>query len=549
MYNFIKHLINSNTASSSNAKPSNQSRKRDLRDSVRTQHLDYQRFEERQVLTGIFLDVHGTVWVSGTPGNDTMVANMVPSFFGPASVEVTMNELTATYQVSEINELVFIGRAGDDVITNNTAIPSRMFGGPGNDRLTGGFGNDLLAGNAGDDVLIGRDGDDILIGGLGNNVLDGGAGNDRLFGGYGGTNLIMGGPGDDIIFAGDQGDEIHSGPGNNQVYGNVGPDLIFGGTGRNILMGNGGDDVIIVEGNNNFVSGGTGNDSLFVRGNNNVLRGGHGNDGLMAQGQNNRVLPGTGNNRILVPPGQSVPAIAPHNVAIRFINQSANWTLREMEAVDQGLRALHHRTGGTMVLRDTTSNQPLTFARYQTGDPALQGQQTLNSLAGNFVFKANGSVTATYQREIRVGGFNPDIRDQYLAVGLAIVREISHNWDSEYEINRRLPGRGNIYSQFIGLSSWRTFNPGAGFIRGSVTTSEPFEFQVIGNTVHIPTRTWWYRNNSSFTHFSGAHNAKADWAATWEYLFMEPIYGSVLPGYSEVLPKTNRVNQLLDAMA
>jgi len=525
-------------------------RKQNLRRKPRSGSFDYQRLEIRQVLTGFNLDSGGTLWVSGTEQADVMQASIETDFFMQPMLQVTMNNLVFVRPISQVRELVFIGRAGDDVITNNTSIPSRMFGGAGNDVLTGGFGNDLLAGGRGDDVLMGRGGDDILIGGLGSNTLDGGPGNDRLFGGYGGHNIIRGGSGDDMIFAGDQGDEIHGGPGNNQIYGNIGPDRIHAGPGRNTILGNGGDDVIIVEGNNNFISGGSGNDSIFVQGNNNTLRGGTGNDGLLAYGSNNRVLPGLGNNRILVPPGQAVPHVSSNNVAVRFVNRSGNWSLDEMEAVDRGLRALHHRTEGTMILRDTTSNQPLTFARYEAEDPALNGHTTLNSLNGNFSFAADGSVTATYQREIRVGDFNLNNAQQVRMLGMSIVKEVAHNWDSNYEINRRLPGRGNIWPEFTSISSWRTFNPGAGFVRGQTTTQEPFEFQVIGNNnIQIPTRDWWYRSNSSFTNTSARDNAKADWAATWQYIFMEPVYGSVLPGFNNVLPKVTKVNQLLEMMS
>jgi Ca2+-binding RTX toxin-like protein len=512
--------------------------------------FDYQRLEVRQVLTGFNLDAGGTLWVSGSEGPDTMLATIEnPVGSMQPMVQVTMNNLFFFRPVSQVRELVFIGRGGDDIITNETSIPSRMFGGPGNDILTGGFGNDLLAGGRGDDILNGRAGDDVLIGGIGNNTLDGGAGNDRLFGGYGGHNVIRGGSGNDMIFAGDLGDEIYGGLGNNQIYGNQGPDRIFAGPGRNTIMGNGGDDVIIVEGDNNFISGGSGNDSIFVQGNNNTIRGGMGHDGLMAQGSNNRLLPGLGNNRILVPPGQAVPQHSTNNVAVRFINRSSQWTLHEMEAVDRGLRALHHRTGGTMVLRDTTSQQPLTFAKYAADDAGLAGQTTLNSLTGNFSFSATGAVSAVYQREIRVADFDPNHSQQVRMLGMSIVKEIAHNWDSNYEINQRLPGRGNLWPEFAAISSWRTVNPGAGFVRGQTSTREPFEFQVIGNNnVQIPVREWWYRSNSAFANSDARANAKSDWAATWQYIFMEPVFGSALPGFNSVLPKITKVNQLLDLM-
>jgi hypothetical protein len=505
--------------------------------------LNYQRLEIRQPLAAFYLDPTGSLFVSGTEGPDQMLASMVGS-----DVRVTMNSHVFQRAAGDVREMVFLGRAGNDVITNNTAIPSRMYGGNGNDVLTGGSGNDRLVGNRGNDILNGREGDDILIGSAGSNTLDGGPGHDRLFGGYGGQNVLRGGPGNDMIFAGDKGDEIYGEEGDDQIYGNVGNDLIFSGPGKNIVMGNGGSDTIHIQGDGNWINGGSGNDSIYVQGNNNMIRGGTGNDGILAMGTANRILPGAGRNRVLVPPGQEVPTLAVNDAAILFVNRTSNWNFKQMQAVDEGLKALHHRTNGTMILKDTTSDQPLTFAKYRTNDPALGGGAGANFLEGNFVIPPSGPVTATYKREIRIEDFNENNSHDYRWTGVLAIHEISHNWDSVYEINQRLAGRGNIWNEFLDLSTWRNTNPGSGFTKAPSTTQEPFEFQVVGGNIQVPVREWWYRSTSSFVRNYAKNNAKEDWAVVWEYVFMQPVYGSILPGFSDVPTKVAKVNQLLDLM-
>lgn len=526
--------------------PPKQCRKRQCRKRGRTRASDfqYQQLETRHPLAAFFLDPAGTLWVNGTEGPDVMVASIVSN-----QVRVSMNNHVIQHPRSAVNELVFLGRAGDDEITNDTAIPSRMYGGNGNDILRGGSGNDRLVGNRGDDIILGRGGDNILIGSRGNNTISGGSGNDRIFGGYWGHNVLRGEAGDNIIFAGNLGDEIHGGPGDDQIYGGAGPDLIYTGSGRNIVMANGGDDIIHVQGSNNWVHAGSGNDSIYTLGSNNVLRGGIGNDGILASGSNNRVLPGPGKNRVLVPPGQPAPQVSPNDALIRFENRTSNWTFKQIEAIDEGLKALHHRTNGTMVLKDTTSNEPLTIAKYRLGDPALAGAHGANVLQGDIRYSGTTITHEVYTREIRIEDFDVNDNHRYRWAGILIIHEISHNWDSFYEINQRLPGRGNIWNEFMAISSWRNTNGGSSFTRAALDSQEPFEYQWVNGNLAIPVKPWWYRTNAPFVRDYGRLNAKEDWAVTWEYIFMEPVYGSMLPAYSHVSSKVAKVNQLLDLMS
>ncbi|MEU4580364.1 hypothetical protein [Nonomuraea sp. NPDC023979] len=69
-------------------------------------------------------------------------------------------------------------QGGDDTLSNNTALPSRVFMGPGADTFFGGAGKDFVSGDDHDDILHGRGGNDILVGNAGFDQGFGGADND-----------------------------------------------------------------------------------------------------------------------------------------------------------------------------------------------------------------------------------------------------------------------------------------------------------------------------------------------------------------------------------
>ena len=99
-----------------------------------------------------------------------------------------------------VNNITFLGLAGDDFFRNTTNIPTEGFGNSGNDTLVGGggsdvfiggLGNDRLFGNGGFDGLRGNDGDDFISGGDVADAIFGGAGNDRLNGGNGNDEICL----------------------------------------------------------------------------------------------------------------------------------------------------------------------------------------------------------------------------------------------------------------------------------------------------------------------------------------------------------------------
>ena len=64
------------------------------------------------------------------------------------------------------SELRFVGYAGDDTFSNSTDLPSRVWGGDGNDIIFGGSGNDFLRGEEGNDFILGGAGDDTILGSI-----------------------------------------------------------------------------------------------------------------------------------------------------------------------------------------------------------------------------------------------------------------------------------------------------------------------------------------------------------------------------------------------
>lgn len=61
-------------------------------------------------------------------------------------------------------QILIRGYGGNDTIENNTAIPSTIYGGRGNDTIAGGFGQDTIFGDEGDDSVRGRSDDDRVFG-------------------------------------------------------------------------------------------------------------------------------------------------------------------------------------------------------------------------------------------------------------------------------------------------------------------------------------------------------------------------------------------------
>jgi Ca2+-binding RTX toxin-like protein len=233
----------------------------------------------------------------------------------------TVSRTTGSCLAAGVSSITVSTGDQDDTVKQNTAIPSRLLGGNGNDSLTGGPGDDVLIGEAGADTLAGGAGrdtadytartapvavsldataDDGEAGekddvGSDVEILAGGAGNDSLAGNDG-DNVLVGNGGDDMLGGGGGSDQLDGGAGNDTLAGGTGSDTITGGDGtdtasyaestdpvRVVLDGKPGDGA---SGENDSVdtenvTGSGGDDVLIGNAGANVLAGGDGNDRIL----------------------------------------------------------------------------------------------------------------------------------------------------------------------------------------------------------------------------------------------------------------------------
>ncbi len=132
--------------------------------------------------------------VYGSGADDTLIVRR-ESFHQPwgsfdylhATVETGGTTLSASYPTWQVHYIYMLGGSGDDLILNETSIPSTLHGFLGDDVVFGGSGDDVLSGYHGFDRLYGRAGNDALIGFDDHfssaewpDVLEGGPGRDRF---------------------------------------------------------------------------------------------------------------------------------------------------------------------------------------------------------------------------------------------------------------------------------------------------------------------------------------------------------------------------------
>jgi RTX calcium-binding nonapeptide repeat (4 copies) len=204
----------------------------------------------------IILTPAGVLIIRGTPAADTVTvspdpgnANLLNVYFNNPVTPAKTIDLSFT----AVARMVFRGGAGDDSLTNSTAIPTLARGGAGNDSITTGAGADQLIGGPGDDQLAGGDGNDTARSGAGNDTVSGGAGDDVCFGEIGndvvdgneGNDTVRGGLGADLVRGGSGDDHLWGGPGNDQLFGGMGDDWLDGGYGRDGASGGQGTNVVV----------------------------------------------------------------------------------------------------------------------------------------------------------------------------------------------------------------------------------------------------------------------------------------------------------------
>ena len=144
-----------------------------------------------------------------------------------ANLEVAVaNQGSFSFDFASVSSLRFVGRAGDDVFTNETNINTIASGNDGNDRITTGGGMDRLFGNVGDDILTSSGGANFINGFSGDDIITGGTGADQVFG-FDGNDIISTGDGADRVVAGNGNDTISAGAGNDTVFANSGDCLLY----------------------------------------------------------------------------------------------------------------------------------------------------------------------------------------------------------------------------------------------------------------------------------------------------------------------------------
>jgi Ca2+-binding RTX toxin-like protein len=234
------------------------------------------------------------------------------------SLVATENGRAFSFPAASVQKLVVNGGPGNDSVSNNTSVPSVVFGGLGDDTVFGGVGADVIDGGAGRDVIYDLLGANVINAtdatrdrvyysaastvladsfdqkvnffaagrapGAGSVVFESGVlyitpdddgslatvtrrGNvtvvtlDGVSRSYLGVGVVayFGGAGDDRFMNQTGLDTV--------AYGGLGGnDTIVGGRGYNLLKGGGGDDTLVGRGSFNDLAGNGGRDSLFIIG-------------------------------------------------------------------------------------------------------------------------------------------------------------------------------------------------------------------------------------------------------------------------------------------
>jgi Ca2+-binding RTX toxin-like protein len=528
------------------------------RPTSQNQSLNFDHLEKRCLLAAL-IDFDPTtqiVTIDGTDGEDQIWVNYVGGYDNIRIAAIggdSANRLQLP--TSQIAEIHFQAKDGDDLFRNNTHRQSFVDGGLGNDLLVGGwvddvlngndgndhivgrFGSDILNGDSGNDILrgghdndiiMGSEGDDRVIGGSGTNTIDAGSGSDIVFGGSGpdtidgsdGNDFIYAGSGDDVVdggegqdvirggagideldggsendrVVGDQGDDVLSGSaGNDLLFGDDGDDEISGGEGADLLLGGTGDDLLI---------GDDGDDTLYGESGVDVLKGRDGNDGLFGGlGETDELQGGKGADRLLsmVDEDDDLEELVfgwnSEDAIVRF-EDLPNYTI-EISGI------------GNV----TFTAQAWTEAEIRTIDVSLEAlHQKVGSTA---LLKTHQGVSLRFQRAgdlvrqaFLIGGWNQggnigltnDAFRTELRAQAVTYHEVGHNWDQSHE--------NPLYSQFESISMWRNS-------------------YASGYTLSSGGGNWHYLDSASdFARDYSRWNPYEDYATTWETYFTSQSHGS-----------------------
>ncbi len=408
----------------------------------------------------------GQIFINGTHQSDSVYASRTSS--GRLSIYFAGKE-TKEFSFNSVSLIHFLGRRGDDHFDNQTTLPSLAYGEEGNDSLIGGFANDRIFGGIGNDSIYSRAGDDLVYGDNGDDLVYAGAGNDYVFG----LN------------------------GNDRMYGQDGVDRIHGGNGQDSL------------------SGGWGLDFLYGEWDSDVLIGG------MSDSDPDRLDGGQGQDHLLLRPGSVATHGEPHDVVVQFTNRTSSWTEAEMFVIDRGIRKLHDATRNNRLLTDYYTGKTLNLVKV-SGLPG--GATAQNQMS----FTTRNGVVISATREIQFAEWNENSEPHNGALVIALIHEVSHNFDTPEELTAHPWLNPGDFSQFAELSAWRSVNPNSSSFRRS------------GDGL------WWYVNWAQFYRSYSTINPYEDWATVWELAFAENA--SEPPATSNLGLKLARVRSLIQRM-
>ena len=259
-------------------------KRRQTRKSRKISFVNYQGLENRRLLAVTANLIGSEVVIGGDAQNNTVVVQQV----GEALRVNVAYQGSYDFDFASVSALRFVGRAGDDVFTNETNLNTVASGNDGNDRITSGNGNDRLFGNAGNDILTSSGGTNLINGWSGDDTVNGGTGVDQIYT-YAGNDTITGGLGADYIVAGNGDDTVTAGSGNDTVFGNSGNDTLNGNAGNDRLYGQAGVDEVFGDAGSDIIRGGTANDTLY---------GGTGDDRFDGEGGNDVIYGNDGRDVI-----------------------------------------------------------------------------------------------------------------------------------------------------------------------------------------------------------------------------------------------------------
>jgi len=256
------------------------------RPNTRRKGLQVESLEQRKLMTvGMSLSANGLLSIRGDDTADNITVYQTSGVTLVKSIN-SAGVLNITNMGTSVKALDIDVKGGNDIVNNNTALPSTIYGGAGDDTINGGSARDDIYGQQGNDTLRGNGGSDVLWGYTGNDTLYGSAGSDSLYGQ----------DGDDVLFGGGGSDWLSGGAGADSLYGDdwLGATIVDGvAAGKDTMYGGDGNDMLYGGANNDTLYGGAGDDHLFGYDGNDRLFGEMGTDTLCGQAGDDFLDPGT----------------------------------------------------------------------------------------------------------------------------------------------------------------------------------------------------------------------------------------------------------------